>query len=223
MAEIVNDNFNRADGAIGANWTNLGAGNEIFTIISQKAQPHAASAGEVLMYFSGAGWAGGGGGADQYAEVKATGLQSGKDIAVAARVGGASLAAANAYLFVINSDDVATGFGSMKAALYKQVGGGFTALTADIAVTVNANDVIRIEVSGSSPNIIVTGKINGVKPTGMEVTNETSHPSGNPGLYVGSGTTSNFDDFAAGDFSGGVVDLSVLIGEPISGASPISA
>lgn len=209
MAQIVADDFNRADGAIGANWTNIGTGNEIFTIISNKTQPHAASAGEVLMYYSGSGWASGGGGADQYAEAKATGLQSGKDTAVAARVSGASLAAANAYLFVINSDDVATGFGAMKAALYKQVAGAFTALTADIAVTVNANDVIRVEVSGSSPNIAVTGKINGVKPTGMGVTTETSLASGNPGLYVGSGTTSNFDDFAAGDVTAG-------------GATPIS-
>lgn len=195
MSQLVSDDFNRANGALGANWTSISTGGQAMEVsANQCGMP--TGAGEGLAYYSGAGWTGG---ADQYAEAKAVALQSGRDIAAACRVSGASVAAANAYLMVINSDDVATGFGSMKVTLYKQVAGAFTEITTAVTTSVSANDVIRVEAQGTT----IRGKINGT--TVVSVT-DASLSSGNPGLYVGSGNGSRWDDFAAGDFSGGATD-----------------
>lgn len=197
--QIVADTFVRANGALGANWTNVGVTTTL-AIASNRATISGLS-NEALAYFSGAGWTGGN---DQYAEAAIGILESNKDMAAACRVSGASIAVANAYLFVINDTDAAISLGSssFSVALYKQVSGSFTQIGSSVTgVTVNANDIIRCEAQGTT----IRGVINGTtKITGSD----SAIASGNPGLYVGSGTTSAWGDgsavgWAAGDFGGG--------------------
>lgn len=198
-AQIVADTFVRADGALGANWTNVGVTTTI--AISSNRATISGLSNEALAYFSGAGWTGG---ADQYSEAAIGVLQSGKDMAPACRVSGASIAVANAYLFVINDTDaaIALGSSSFSVALYKQVSGSFTQIGSSVTgLTINTNDIIRCETQGTA----IRGVINGVtKISGTD----GAIGSGNPGLYIGSGASSAWGDgsavgWAAGDFGGG--------------------
>lgn len=193
MTQIVADDFNRANGALGANWTVRATGVDSgFDIVSNQCKASSAS-GEGLAWFSGAGWTGG---ADQYAEAKIIACESGKDIAIACRVSGLSIAVANAYLIDINSNDAGFTFGTtIQCSFYKQVAGAFTQIGTDFGVVINASDIIRLEVQGTS----LRAYKNGIQISTTQT--DSSLSSGNPGLYVGSGTTSIWDDFAAGDFS----------------------
>lgn len=199
MAQIVADTFVRADGALGANWTNLGVTTTL--VISSNRATISGLSNEALAFFSGAGWTGGN---DQYSEAAVGVLQSTKDMAPACRVGGASIAAANAYLFVLNDNDAAVTLptSSLSVALYKQVSGSFTQIGSSVTgVSLAANDIARLEVQGTT----LRGKINGVQIiTGTDATLS----SGNPGLYIGSGASSAWGNastvgWAAGDFGGG--------------------
>lgn len=198
-AQIVADTFVRANGALGANWTNLGVTTTL-AIVSNRAAISGLS-NEAMAYYSGAGWTGG---ADQYAEGAVGVLESTKDMAPACRISGASIALANAYLFVLNDTDAAVTLptSTLSVALYKQVGGAFTPIGSSVtSVSLAANDIARLECQGTT----LRGKINGVQ---IVTNTDSSIASGNPGLYIGSGTTSAWGDgatvgFAAGDFGGG--------------------
>jgi hypothetical protein len=190
--QIVTDDFNRADDStgLGANWTirNAGSGDVGWKVLSNKAQA-SALVGEGIGWYSGAGWTGGN---DQYAEAAITALESGKDIAPVCRASGAAISSANGYLYDINDADAAVALGSsISTGLYKQVAGGFTQLGTSTSVTISANDVIRVECNGTT----IRGLVNGVAKITQT---DSSLASGNPGLYVGSGSTSTWDNFAAG-------------------------
>lgn len=195
MGQIVSDDFNRADGALGANWTIRATSSDSgATIVSNQCKDATAS-GNAVLWYSGAGWTGGN---DQYAEATIIALQSGNDFGVCARLSGASIGAANGYLAVINSTDAAVSLGgTIQCSFYKVSAGSFTQIGTDFGVTISANDVIRLEVQGTTLRL----KVNGVQ-RGTDT--DASIASGNPGLYfAGSSTASIWDAFAAGDFSGG--------------------
>jgi hypothetical protein len=82
-------------------------------------------------------------------------------------------------------------------ALYKVINNAFTQIGSSVTgVTISANDVIRLEVSGTN----LTGKINGVtKITGSD----SAVTTGAPGFYIGSGSTTSWDNFAADNLAGG--------------------
>lgn len=204
MAQIVSDDFNRANGTLGANWTVIAAGADIgLDIVSNQCKASAAT-GESIAWFSGGGWTGGN---DQYAEAKIVAIEASKDAAVVVRASGASIAVANAYFIDLNSLDSATpGLGgTVTISFYKQVAGSFTQLGTDFTTTISANDVVRLEVTGSGASTVLVAKVNGTQ-VGTVTDSAGSHvASGNPGLYVGSGTGCIWDDFAAGDFSGAFV------------------
>lgn len=201
--QIVTDDFNRANATtLGASWTQNSTG----TLGIQSNQATFLSGGVADMAqtsFTGAAWTGG---ADQYAEAKIINLKSGKDMGPVARSSGSSNATVSGYLFVINEPDAAVSLGSSIAcALYKVVNGTYTKLSAsNFSITINANDVMRIEAQGTTIRAFQNGSA--VGGSNGSVT-DSAIASGNPGLYsvlVGV-TDSIWDDFAAGDFSGAAV------------------
>lgn len=197
--QIITDDFNRANsGGLGANWTiRPTAADNGWDVASNQAKVLSGSGG-ALGWYSGAGWTPGSSATDQYSEFAIQSLQSGKDFGPACRISGASLAVGQAYLYDINDADAAVSLGSpISTALYKQKSGlAFTQLGSSATVTISAGDIITVECQGTT----IRGKVNGV----TKITSSDSDiASGSPGLYTGSGTTSTFDDWAAGDFGGG--------------------
>lgn len=197
MAQIVADDFTRADSTgLGANWTQTGLGGATIDVIGNQAgEDHTSNFGAA--YYSGASWTGG---VDQYAEMALTVLQSGKDVGPAVRMNGSPFGGTGGvYLFVINDTDaaIALGSSSFSVALYKCVNTTFTQLGASVTgVTVSANDVLRIEVQGTTIRGVIQGST-------IITRTDSAVASGNPGFYISGGFTSRFDLFAAGDFGGG--------------------
>lgn len=198
MAQIVSDAFTRADGALGANWTAAAA--LAFAVVSNACGDNGSS-GSDGSTFTGASWTGG---ADQYAEatIKSQGTVSDSGPMARSTATGAT-ASWNCYAISVNdTDSVALG-SSMTCVIYKCATGTFTALGgASGSFTISANDVLRIEAQGTTMRFKQNGT---TRLTGTD----GSIASGQPGLraFCGNssiaGSNATYDDFAAGDFSGG--------------------
>lgn len=191
MAEIVTDNFTRADAAtLGANWTDIAGQTSEWSIVSNKAA-WVQDGTYCMDIYSGAGWTGGN---DQYAEMtintKVT-LSDGGPMVRASATG-------NGYSMIINdTDNVALG-NSMSVTIYKWVSGTPTQLHNGTATVISAGDVVRLAVQGTT----LTGYVNGVSKTTIT---DATFSTGTPGMFgSNNGTSSGFTVslFAAGDFSG---------------------
>lgn len=190
MAQVISDDFNRADAAtLGANWTNsVGSG---FGIVSNRASSKTNNSSVAV--YSGASWTVS---TDQYAEAQIITKASGNDAGIACR---GSTSSETFYIFEINDNDAAVALGSsMRCGLYKAVAGAYTLLGSTSSFVVSTTDVLRIEAQGTN----VTAKLNGVTKFGP--TSDSAIASGKPGLS-GFSTVGGevFDNFAAGDFTTG--------------------
>lgn len=180
------DNFNRADGDPGVNYTTLTGG---WDIVSNALQAN--SSGDNFLFRN-----------DTLAndqEVYATLAITGTDnyTSVAVRASGASFAALNAYVF---STDPYTGGGS--SAIQKAVAGSFSTLKS-VSAAFADGDEIGIKVVTVGADAVITVYKNGVQ---VDTYTDTSspHASGKAGLgnYRVGGTQPKFDDIHGGDVGG---------------------
>lgn len=169
---MASDDFNRSDaGDLGANWTNQGGAGQGFKIVSNRAAE-----------ISGANWSGAfrsaeSFNANQYAEaVYKEGVFGG----VAARQSVAT-SSWNGYLVLA------------AGRIYSMVGGTPT-LLQNYAVAASVDDVIRIEVSGSTIKAFYDGVQQGTDQS------DSSLASGSPGLA--SFATATMDDWVGNDLGG---------------------
>lgn len=202
MTQLASDDFNRADsGNLGVNWTNdsgvnLQVQTNVATIVSNNF---------ALCTFTGISWAGVN---DQYAECQIKTLESTRDMGLVVRSTGTYFTTDTAYLAIINSLDAAVTLGSsMRVQLTKTVSNVFTDLV-NVDMVVNTNDIIRLEANGTNIRVLINGVVQ-LSTTDADVT------AGNPGIFISSGTAggSQWDNFAAGDFSGGggVVEIPQIL------------
>jgi hypothetical protein len=178
-AVLATDNFNRANGAIGANWTQAFMSN--MNVIANAAGP-ANIAFNAAWFYSATTFPN-----DHYAQAKmfvtgGTGAQ-GVGLLVRASVD-------NAYYLLLTHE------ASNNVWLYKRVAGVTTNLTFRTQAWTEG-DTARLEVQGTA----ITIKINGVA-VGAAVT-DTALTTGSPGLmYIGGAVTAaSMDDFEGGDFT----------------------
>jgi hypothetical protein len=127
---------------------------------------------------------------DQYAEAKITQVGSATQrMGVAVRAG-----AGSAYVFLV---------GSGEWFLAKLVSFGYVGLTSG-SLTLTANDVIRLEASGTT----ITAKQNG---STISTVTDASHASGNPGVCgdgsAASGTYTLLDDWVGDDLTAASLQL----------------
>lgn len=172
---MVTDNFNRADGGLGANWTT----NALYgapQIVSNQLSNDAGTKGA---YYTGVAFAN-----DHYAQAKLVANLVGVSVRVV-NTGGES----NFYNFDANS-----GSGAIRIFKYKN-NVGATVLTSD-TITVNANDVLYLEAVGSA----LTAKING---STVLTTSDSEFTTGSPGIFLGNTGADVLDDFEGGDTGGG--------------------
>lgn len=172
----LRDSFTRADGALGSNWTSCG-GNAGYTVIGNAAAPSSAQVEEAV-FWNPISFAN-----DQFAEATITTVASNAFIGVAVRC---STGSGGSYY----------GFYADNSTRYlvRVVNGAYTSL-ATLGTGFANNDVVRLEVTGST----LSAYINGVLWTSTTDTNLTS---GSPGLTSWANNTSaRLDDFTAADLS----------------------
>jgi hypothetical protein len=181
MAQIISDDFNRANAAdLGANWTVAGSWhtNTNRAVVDDFSGTNVAK-------FTGAAWTGG---ADQYAEATvAVALPSSPDdVGVVARYG----TGLNFYEAVTDS---AGGL-----LLNKVVAGGTTLLGLG-GTTVAVGGVLRCEAQGTT----IRSRLDGVLQTTVT---DAAHSTGNPGMHGDQASAAvALDSFAAGDLASALI------------------
>jgi hypothetical protein len=186
MPAVATDNFNRADGSLGSNWTDQEPGS---AIASNEVTGSGGDGG-----FNHAYWNADAFDDDQYAQIviKTTGTYIGPSV----RCSGLN----KAYLLQT------TGSGS---TLFKW-DTGFTNLGSYGAVS--ANDVVKLEVTGTTLKVYINGAQNGSNAT------DSGLASGSAGIYT-AGTTARADDWEGGNVGGGggATAIPVLVGGRLVG------
>lgn len=181
----VTDDFNRADGALGANWTAyVNAG---LVIVSNTAHPNV-SAGSRGSKYTGASFTD-----DQYAEAEIGAKGTGNYFSVGVRVNGTD-GSRSGYIFSLG--------GSNELYISKYASGSGTDHVTSTATFANG-DIMRIEAVDSGANVDISVLVNGVEVNSWTDTSSVI-ASGLPSMEIYSGTgTSNFNSFGAGDIGGG--------------------
>lgn len=194
MTTRVTEDFNRANGGLGANWTTTTGANALAIDTNQVKAGTGAS--DCWQFYSGVTWAN-----DQWAQLTITALNAGAfDGGPVVRMS----AAFNGYQ--------AQSHDGTHLYVYKVTGGSFVELTS-VIYTPTVNDVIYLEIQGNT--LIV--KINGV--TQITITDNTSpFTTGNAGAGLFDGTIRG-DDFIAGDFAVGPT----ITSQPQGSASIVGA
>jgi hypothetical protein len=181
MTILASDNFNRANGGLGANWTTT-TSEVAPSIISNECD---FSANDTGARYTAISWPN-----DQYAQVTIGSVVSpvvGEGVGVACRI---ASAAKTHYLIQGNTNET---------RLYKVVSGAFTQLGSD-GVAVAAADVLRLICNGSSISVTKNGSIIIGPVTDTEIT------AGDAGLWGSNNeaTHPTADNFEGGDFAAGV-------------------
>lgn len=194
-AELANDNFNRANGVLGANWTTV-TGATAPAIVDEHVQPSVAggSNGSMALY-TGIAWP-----QDQYGTIRVVhGSDNSKQSHVILR---GTTATRTNYECVVRSK-----LGSTAVALMYKVTAGTSVLLGTTVAgtpTLNPYDVLRCSAAGSSPTVIKL-YINNVE---LLSHSDSSSPftSGSVGIlsYTLSGSTasSQLDEFTGGSGTG---------------------
>jgi hypothetical protein len=180
VGRITTDTFNRANGALGANWTEAHSVTG-WTIATNQASLPSFDVGNAI--FTGAGWTGGADGFSELTLVSAVADPS----TVIGPTFRSSAVALTYYGFWAST--------SGSQSLVKSVAGVVTTLASG-TFTVAAGDVLRTEVSGTTVRAVVNGV---VKLTATDA----AIASGNPGFYGSEGSGSVgivVDTWSAGDF-----------------------
>ena len=193
MSVLVTDDFNRADGGLGANWTTIAA-NEAPQIRSNLVEDLTANVTGAGALYTAITWP-----SDQYASFTIVSLvtSSTREVNIWLR---ALTTEATGYAFTVNGP-----LGSTARLRIRRINNGTPTSLGDTgaAATVAANDVLRAEVIGSGASTTVNLYINGI----IQLTNTDGTPinSGSAGISLfapSGGTTADaqLDNFEGGDF-----------------------
>jgi hypothetical protein len=168
---VVSDNFNRADGALGANWTvQLGSN---MAIVSNEVKTTTLSTDQFAVW-NGAGTFA----ANQYAKIKVT-------------------ANVNAAIVAVRSSGSAgttTCYWARKDGIHRFINGpaGYASVQAG-DITINLNDILELRVTGTTLQRYVNGVAAG--PSGTD----SNIASGKPGFgQYTTGSASQCDDLEGG-------------------------
>jgi hypothetical protein len=173
--ELASDDFNRADGPLGSNWTTV----YDFGALAISSNQVTGGGGEGLVRWSGAGSFTD----DQYSQVTMTAVTAGATQGVAVRLTGTSFATAKGYM----CGSISTTGNLRYRIFYMNADSDFTQVAVEDSGTldVQAGDVIKLVVTFSGGVNTLTGYRNGVAISGLiGVTDSTIGSGGKPGFAV---------------------------------------
>lgn len=186
MSVLATDDFNRANGGLGANWTTI-SGNGAPQVDTNQSRTNSVGT-DSLAFYNGAVAPN-----DQYAKIKVNALTASAGVGAVTRAAPASNAYYCSYVF-------GNFGGTITLNTFVCVAGGHTTL-ASAAATVSTGSIVECRAQGSA----ITGLVDGVIVTGP--TTDSSLASGQFGMmqFVDSGATTDAlgDDWEGGDFGSG--------------------
>jgi hypothetical protein len=175
---MATDNFDRADGVVGTNWSTPSGGYDLTISSNQVTGANATNCG----WWNAVSFAN-----NQYSEIKI--IDNHGNIGPTVRMSG-SLSALNYYKFQKCSWDAVV-------RIMKRVAGTETAVGADYTESISNGDTVRLSISGN----VLTPYINGT-PLATRTDVDSSLASGSAGIHLNGGTGGTADDWVAGDVAG---------------------
>jgi hypothetical protein len=196
---IATDDFNRADGALGANWTNLVPGSTSTPLVESNRV--SGSTFGVVSCYPCSVWSGSGTFTnDHYSQVTIGGVSLNDDTfrsGVILRAGTATDGSRNYYQCTLSLDP---GAGSWRLRISKVVNGTLTEL-ANATTAFSSGDLLLAEVVGTTINVYRTDFT-----TVLLTTTDATHSTGKPGLLAACGYASGVgyvDSWEGGSVTGG--------------------
>lgn len=188
-AELVSDNFNRADGGLGTNWTTITA-KLAPAIVANAVQRNTTATPSSQALYTGIAWPN-----NQQASITVTTLTSGS---IGPIVRGTA-ATTTDYVAQVN----APCDGTSTLQVSRVVNNTATVIYGPTTKTCTAGQVVKLVVSGGTPSTL-TVYYNGVDQTGP-ITDNTPILSGSAGIFVttaGAATTAVLDNFLGESIAG---------------------
>lgn len=205
VQQVVSDNFNRANGSLGANWTTPTGGTAL-QIASNLCEPSVTS--HCVQLYTAASF-----GRNQYCEATITTL-TGTGASIGLVLLGQTGAAS--YYYVGFAGTIGT-LGTL--AIWKRVNGTFTQLSANYSFTPQIGDVLRFAVvQNPNGNNLLTAYQNGFSLLQYEDFANT-FTSGFPGLDLTNSTA--VGDTQVSLWAGGNANVIPSYGNPLVGWSPL--
>ena len=193
------DDFNRANGSLGANWTKVTSANITgdVAIVSNEASGSVASQWGIYTYASSAATN------DQYAQAVVPTVASGsqREVQLGVRV---KLPVVGSYWpdgYFIGIQYTTSG---ASRYLFKYSGGNYSAITSASSPAFTAGETIRIEAQGSTIRYLLNG-------TAIFTQTDTTITGASErllmmGIFGGSAGPATLDDFSAGDIGAAPAD-----------------
>ena len=172
----VVDNFNRADGAIGANWSLTFSGAVQFTVASNQAAPDAAGGGTSAWHTSQSGHH------QIYVTLSVNDTTAGAEYGLDYCMSNMNSGAENGYRVETNAG---------KIELLRVDARVFTQLGAQITQAKATNDQIVIDLNGGTHTIAYNGVSIGTR-------SDSTYTSGFPGMFSNASSTQRLDNFGTG-------------------------
>jgi len=195
-ATLASDDANRADGAIGANWATVGASGGFAIKTNQFANGATLN---VASYYTAVASPN-----DQWSQATVKAMSSLNWIGVAVRH---SAAAATYYAGGANNGD----FSNANRRIWKDVAGARTSLATE-AIDVAVNDVLRLEVQGTTLVLFV----NGVQRLSVVDAAIATGSFAIVGRATGGTDQIQLDDWSGGDFSAGTGTERIIVKEALA-------
>ena len=176
MQQFAVDNFNRADGLLGPNWTTVLDSDNPPMIVSQQVQ--SGYNRTRALYYGGINWP-----ADQYAQAQII-AQSNGSIGPAVRM----TSNGNFYAGTVSS----LGTGTASAYILLDSNQSLSPIASVSGVTVLPNDYLQLSVQGTTLTLTDV-----TRSTTLLTVTDTNLPAGYPGFYIG-GTGTILANWSAG-------------------------
>ena len=184
---VATDNFNRADGGLGANWTT--AYNGGFLILGNAARANASGSNDACSLYTGATFAG-----NHYAKATITAAPVTHYYALGVATRGDQIAGTYhnyAYMGLRDNNE---------RYLARLVGGTPTALQHYTGAGINVGDILQLDADGS----LHSPFLNGSADTSLGTATDSTYTGGVPGLHCYNGSTgATVDDWEGGDITTG--------------------
>jgi hypothetical protein len=198
VTALATDNFNRANGGLGANWTDLSSVSETFQVTSNKAVPTSLTGTDSGARYSGRTWT-----ADQYSraalsctDTEAADGQAGPGVAV--RCSGTSGASRIWYRVCVQHS------ATLNVSLSKHIGGTYTPLVTWTQAWTNG-DVWELKVEGTTLTVTHV-----TSATVVGTYTDSSISTGQPGIQFSTDTNvtaASVDDWEGGDTTASITHV----------------
>jgi hypothetical protein len=170
--QMVYDNFNRANGGLGSNWSSQ------FGTLSVTSNAATGASGTNISYYTALSLQ-----ADQFVEMRVSTAPGSDNLGMCMRCSGTGASFQGYLVFVKNTE----------YDIYRVAGATptFTAISGGNAGTFAAGDIIRGDVVGTSIRFYQNGTL-------LKTVSDSNYSSGQPGLYINN-TVAIADDWNAGN------------------------